>query len=212
MGSVGNTGNSNQLTELQKEALDYYKQDGYYINNILRQGLELDKNEKEFVKALDSVTTEPVKEDTLYRVVDASTIFPNMDDFEYVDMKSHLLFGDNAYDKGAYSQAKKARMEKLVDSMNGKTMTDKGFMSTTTDLETALHKTSDDTHGTNRIVLKINGTKGAKGADMKFLDKKYDYNTPENEKLLARGSGYRYKKLYAKNGVLIMEADFIKKK
>ena len=48
MGSVGNTGNSNQLTELQKEALDYYKQDGYYINNILRQGLELDKNEKEF--------------------------------------------------------------------------------------------------------------------------------------------------------------------
>lgn len=194
-----------------KEALDYYKQDGYYINNILRQGEALDSNEKEYIAILDRATSGNVEQDTLYRVVDASTVFTGMDDFEYADLKSHLLFGDSAYDKGAYSQNKKAKIESRIENSMGKTVTDKGYMSTTTSLETALHKTSDDTHGTNRVILKINGTKGAKGADMRYLDKKYSYLSKENEILLSRGNGYKYKKVYAKDGNIIVEAEFRRK-
>ena len=208
---AGGGGRSSNLTETQKDALDYYKQDGYYINNILRQGLELDDKEKEYVKLLDEVTTSDVKQDTLYRVVDADTIFPGMDDFTFYDMRSHLLFGDNAYDKGAYSQNKKAQMEKLVKTPIGKGLTDDGFMSVTTDYDTALHKTSDETHGTKQVILKLTGTKGAKGADMGFLDKKYDYLTPEHEMLLSRKNGYKYKKVYVQDNAIIIEAEFRKK-
>lgn len=208
----GGGGKGGKLTQDQQDALDYYKQDGYYINSILRQELDLDDREKEYVKILDDATSNDIKQDVLYRVVDADTVFPGLDDFSYYDLRSHLLFGDDAYDKGAYSQQKKANMEKLLNEPIGKSLVDNGFMSTTTDYATALHKTSDPTHGTKQVILKLNGTKGAKGADMGFLDKKYDYLTPENEVLLSRKNGYSYKKIYAKDNAIIIDVDFKRRK
>lgn len=205
-GSGGRNGGSSN--KYNAEALEYYREDGYYINNILRHGDELDDREKDYVKALDEETTKAtVNQDVLYRVVDADTVFKGMDDFEYMDLRSHLLFGDNAYDKGQYSQNKKKRMEKLVDSIEGKSELDKGFISTTTNLETALHKVQgDDTHGTKRVVLKFTNARGKKGADMRFMDRKTDYLTPENEFLLQRNNKYTYGKPYVKDNEIFIDA------
>ena len=207
----GNSKLSQAKQAYNMSALEYYREDGYYINNILRQGLDLDNLEEKYVEALDEMTKrDTVQQDTLYRVVDANTVFDGIDDFSYYDLRAHLLIGDDVYDRGAYSQGIKAKMEKMVKNPIGKTMNDKGFMSTTTDYETALHKANDDTHGRNKVVLKITGTKGAKGANLGFMDK--EYSTPENEFLLGRNNSYTYKRVFAKDGEIFVEASLNKKK
>ena len=203
-GSGARYGKTNEYT-------DYYVQDGYWINNILRSGEQLFENDKEYIKGLDEATTGTVTEDTLYRVVDASTIFEGIDDFDYADLRAHILLGDEAYDNGAYSQNKKKIAQERINSVIGKKLIDKGFMSTTTDEATANHKMHDDTHGRNKIILKLTGTKGAKGADLSGYDKKNNFETIEKETLLARGYGYEYKKIYAKNKEVYVEARLIKK-
>lgn len=197
---------SKPLTKDQIDALDYYVQDGYYINTILRNGDPLDESEKEFVRLLDEATNSTVKQDVLYRIVDASTIFGNdVDDFEYDNLKSHIVFGDDAYDRGAYSQGIKARMEKLVQSAIGKTHTDKGYMSTTFDEETASYKQSSETHGRNRVVMRIINAKGAKGRDIsKQFNRDWD---AENEVLLARNNSYQVKKIYSKDYMIYVDVE-----
>lgn len=197
---------SKPLTKDQIDALDYYVQDGYYINTILRNGDPLDESEKEFVRLLDEATNSTVKQDVLYRIVDASTIFGNdVDDFEYDNLKSHIVFGDDAYDRGAYSQGIKARMEKLVQSAIGKTHTDKGYMSTTFDEETASYKQSSETHGRNRVVMRIINAKGAKGRDIsKNFNREWD---AENEVLLARNNSYQVKKIYSKDYMIYVDVE-----
>lgn len=197
------------LSKDQLDALDYYTQDGYYINNMLRNGYDLDDSEKEFIRLLDEATNSTVKQDVLYRIVDASTIFGDgVDDFEYDNLKSHIVFGDDAYDRGAYSQGIKARMEKLVQSAIGKTHTDKGYMSTTFDEETASHKQSSETHGRNRVVMRITNAKGAKGRDIsKQFNREWD---AENEVLLARNNSYQVKRIYNKDYMIYVDVELKK--
>ena len=196
------------LTDEQKDALDYYVQDGYYINNILRSEDDLDSDEEEFVRLLDQATDAKVSQDTLYRIVDANVIFPGVDDFEFDNLNAHILLGDDAYDRGAYSQGIKARMEKIVQNAIGKTHTDKGFMSTTSDEETARHKHTDDTHGRNRVVLKISNTKGTKGRDISSIFDT-DYSV-EKEVLLARNHSYTVKRIYNKDYMIYVDVDLKK--
>lgn len=197
------------LSKEQLDALEYYTQDGYYINNMLRKGYDLEENEKEFIRLLDEAINSTVKQDVLYRVVDASTIFgDSVDDFEYDNLKAHILFGDDAYDRGAYSQGIKARMEKLVQNALGKTHTDKGYMSTTFDEETGRDKESSETHGRNRVVLKITNAKGAKGRDIsKHFNREDDV---ENEVLLARNNSYQVKRIYNKDYMIYVDVELKK--
>ncbi len=206
MGSRGATSKSTkQLTSEQKEALDYYTEDGYYINNMLRNDRPLDSLEQNYIKLLDQATDAKVKQDTLYRIVDAKTIFEGINDFSYEDLRSHLILGDDAYDKGAYSQGIKARMEKMIQNSIGKTHIDKGYMSTTFDEETAQEKYSDDTHGRNKVLLRITNTKGAKGRDIsKEYNRDYDI---ENEVLLSRGNKYKVNRIYSKDYLIYVDVE-----
>lgn len=204
-GGKRNGGTDRPLTEEEKEALDYYVIDGYYINSIIRNDGNIDNLEQNYIKLLDDATDATVKQDTLYRVVDANVIFGNIDDFTYEDLRAHILLGDQAYDRGAYSQGIKARMEKIVQNAIGNTHKDRGFMSTTYSEETAREKYSEETHGRNRVVMKITNTKGAKGRD---ISKYYNNDiSEENEVLLSRNNSYKVKKIYSKDYIIYVDVE-----
>lgn len=189
MGSVGNGPTIQQ-------ALEYYQEDGYYINSILRKDpndiyAQLDPKEKKYVELLDKATTKAVKHDTLYRIVDPSVVFGKLDDFDKDDLRAHILFGDDAYDKGAYSQGIKKKMEGIVNKAIGTEKPEKGFMSTTYDFDIAVHKVPEQTHSSGiGIILKIDNANKLKGAEI---------NNTEKEVLLKRNYKYRFKKVYTVN-------------
>lgn len=197
MGSIGNIVSSSDM----KDALQYYTEDGYYINSILRGGDELDDREKEYVKILDAATQKDVKHDELYRVVDMSVVFGKLNDIDSDNLRAHLLFGDDYYDKGAYMQGIKKQMTAIVDNLNkgGRNLEDKGYMSTTYDYEKAVEKQVDPTHSSyNGIILRITNAKDLKGAEI---------GGSEKEVLLRRKYKYNFKKAYRnkKDNVIIVD-------
>ena len=100
----------------------------------------------------------------------------------------HILYGDSKYDKGAYSQNLKKRMESIISKTQGKEITEKGFMSTTID-KTVAENWGDFTDAQHPVVLELD-TKGKKlkGADLDFLDLADD---PQRERLLAPNVKYK---------------------
>ena len=181
------------FTDDEKEALEWYVSgDGMWINQYLRDSSafgELNETETQLLSLLESATSkelEPI--DNLYRSVDAKVIFEGLDETEIEQMMQHLLYGDSAYDKGAYSQGIKKRMEKALSDAKGKTFTEKGFMSTTVDKKVA-EQFGDFTGAENPIVIELD-TKGKKlkGANVDFLDIEDD---PQRERILAKNTRYK---------------------
>lgn len=191
MGSVGSSDNISKQDI--KDALEYYQQDGYYINSVLRGGdYEFDDKEKYYMKILDKATQDNVKHDILYRIVDPSVVFGKLSDIDADNLRAHLLLGDEAYDRGAYSQGIKARMENLVNSSVGKELHEKGYMSTTYDLDEAINKQFDSTHSNSiGVILKITNAKGLKGAEI---------GGEEKEVLLKRNYRYKFKGVRNEDG------------
>ena len=182
-----------EFTDDEKDALEWYVSgDGMWINQYLRGNGDfgtLNDTEQNLLDLLTSATSKPLEAtDKLYRSVDASVIFSDLDEEEVSQMVTHLLYGDSAYDKGAYSQSVKKRMETALNKAKGKEITEKGFMSTTVDRKVA-EEFGDFTGAENPIVIEFD-TKGKqlKGADLDFLDIEED---PQRERLLARNTRYK---------------------
>ena len=181
------------FTDDEKEALEWYVSgDGMWINQYLRDPSafgELNDTENQLLGLLESATEkelEPI--DTLYRSVDAKVIFEGLDEAEIEQMMNHLYYGDSTYDKGAFSQNIKKRMEKALSDAKGKTLTEKGFMSTTVDKKIA-EEFGDFTGAEHPVVIELD-TKGKKikGADVDFLDIE---DAPQRERILARNTRYK---------------------
>ena len=207
MGSVGaGTNQQNaKLDEEMREAIDYYTMDGYYINNIMRKGLELDKNEQHYVDLLDRATNDDVKYDQLYRIVDPKVVFGRMTETQKDHLRAHLLIGEGYYDRGPYMQGIKAQMNDFIGNFNknGRELTDNGFMSTTSNWDEAVHKQYDQTHSDHGgVILNITNAKELKGRDI---------GGDEHEVLLKRGYTYQFQRVYAKNGVIMVDTKVVKK-
>lgn len=192
------------LSDDEKTAVEWYASgDGMWINQYYR-GLydtELSEQEQKWLKDLESaVNSGTVKEDTLYRALTADAVFGRLTDTEYEHISWVLRNGkvENKFEQSAIDKANKAL---------GKTITEKGFMSTTRDYEIA--KDMMYFTGSERpVILEIHGTRGMKGLDVgnatPYLQR-IEKEDPQKETLLARGVKYEPVKLRSDNGIIIVE-------
>ena len=180
------------FTEEELGALEWYVSgDGMWINQYMRgrgskELLEtpLADNEKALLEHLKTATNRQLEDvGTLYRSVDAESILGDLS----VDKKELL--------QRLYSDDRKVQDDivSLFDNAKGKTITEKGFMSTTTDKELAVYW-EDFTGAENPVVLEINTEgKAVKGAKIpKELEIAED---PQNEILLASNTKYKVKEV-----------------
>lgn len=181
-----------------KAAQWYVSGDGQWVNHYLRGNSEIvvDENEKELIDALKQATNnEIVKESMLYRSVDARAVFGDMTDTEYEQLKSYVVY--KADDK--YSLAAK---EKFLKDIKGKRIIEKGFMSTSKDLDVALNW-GNFTGSEKPIVLELEVPKGIKGKDLKAFD---IFDDKQYEVLLHPNQRYIINEITSKQGSIYVKA------
>lgn len=192
------------FTDDQAEAIQWYVSgEGQFINQYHRGRVggdfgELSDMEKELSDLLDEATHRALPDDihTLYRSVDAEAVFDGITDTQYEFLRSHLLYDDNQ--KYTLSQ-----IDGIVDSAKGKTITEKGFMSTTKDRELATDW-GGFTGSDKPIVLIFDDIpKGVQGADLKLFDIEGD---EQSEVLLARDTKYQITDVFGKDGTIFVKA------
>lgn len=170
---------------------EYASGNGMWINQYLRgrgDFGELTDLEKEYLRALDKATSRVINDDRLYRSVDASAIFGDIADGGYENLWTYLLYGKDSFGKGSYADKIRDDIESLIDSTLGKTITEKGFMSTTKDKDIATGF-GDFTGSQAPVVLTLDASDiTLHGADLGFLDIE---DEPQKEVLLHRDIDYR---------------------
>lgn len=124
----------------------------------------------------------------LYRGTAAKSIFG--ENVQYGYLKSGME--DNDVD---------TYIESVRKSVVGKTITERGYMSTS---KTA--KTGESFGGEQPIVLRLTTKKSTKGIDLDSNRAIYRNNTGEREVLLGRGLSYKITKIYGKNGKIYADA------
>lgn len=176
---------------------NYVSGDGMWINSYLRNPAEfgnLTEDEKEYLNILDYALKNDISETVLYRSVDAKAVFGNITDIEFDDLKSQLIYGND----------NKKALE-LINSVKGKEIVEKGFMSTKTEQRIALDW--GDFSGSDKpIVLELKTPKGTKGKNLHFLDFEDD---PQREVLLARNTKYKINSIETKEGQIYLKAEVI---
>lgn len=202
MGGRGaSSGSGGSFNSDERDAIEYYVSgDGMWINQFFRGNEALNglsDGEKAFVRDLDSVTNRNVGEQTVYRSVDASAIFGNISDTDYERLVGHLVYGDNQR-----IVANSAR--KTLSGVQNRTITEKGYMSTTSDYRVA--RDWQGFSGSSKpIVLEIKTNNKTKGASLSHTDNKA--TTKQKEVLLARGQKYKIKSVGAKDGQIYVRAE-----
>ncbi len=215
---VGGGGNINPPKKsadkrgIPNDATEYYVSgEGMWINQYLRgrgDFGELSDSEKQLIKDLDIATDGKITENTLYRSVDMGAIFGNSDSYDYDDLRTYLNYGGaGAWGKGAYAESKAKQVENTLNKAIGKTITEKGYMSTTTK-ESVAAEWGDFTGSENPVVIKINNKSGkVKGVDLSGYDKNVSKSEAQHERLLARNQSYKVTKIYGKNGGIYIDVD-----
>lgn len=195
---------SDEQSKLEHEAVEWYVSgDGMLINQALRGSGEipmdsLSDNERKLLSALDKATNkDTVVYPVLYRSVDASSIFGNMSAIEYDNLRGYIVYGDTL-GKGAYADSIRTAISNRINQAKSKEHEEKGFMSTTTDLETAVDW-EGYTGSEKPIVLEITPAKNTKGLDLTehFMD--------QSEVLLARGQKYVIDSIEGKRGSIYVK-------
>lgn len=209
MGGRGSTSpkGNREFSAGEKEAIEYYVSgDGMFLNNhIQKRGgadkIPLDSYDKEAIKNLDSATNRLIGKKTLYRSVDAQAIFGNMSDSEFDDLQSFLMNGESVMTNEARQNAKNK-----IDNALGKTITNKGYMSTTSKYEVA--RDWGGFSGSNKpIVLEIKTSSKTKGADVSYTDKNVSKEDAQHENLLKRNQKYKVKNISVKDGNIYVKVD-----
>lgn len=185
----------------------YVSGEGMWINQYLRgrgEFSELTTNEKQMLKDLDIATNGKITDKTLYRSVDASAIFGNMSEGDYADLSQALIYGKDSFGKGKFADGIREKIDNRINRTEGKTITEKGFMSTTTSAEVA-ENWMDFTGSEKPVVMKITTSKNTKGVNLSGYDKNVSKSEAQHERLLARNQSYDVKKIYGKNGTIYVD-------
>ena len=188
------------------EALEWYVSgEGQWVNQYLRNPEEWVENygisdeELKLIEAIRQGTeSEIVKESVLYRSVDASAVFGEMTDLDYENLQNAIVY--KSKDKFA-TQAK----AKFLDDIEGKEIIEKGFMSTTKDIDVAL-EWGGFTGGDKPIVIEFDVPRGIKGVDLSRFDVEGD---EQFEVLLSPNQKYKIKGVTSKQGQIYVKADLV---
>ena len=177
----------------EMEALEWYVSgDGQWINQYLRGRGDfgtLSENEEWLVEHLKAATDRPINNvDTLYRSVDARAIFGNLSSDELYDLQDYIMYGE-----GAVPKNKVAGIERTLEKTKGKTITEKGFLSSTMDKEVAVYW-EDFTGAENPVVLELD-TKGKTIKGAKIPEALEVADDPQREVLLAPETRYKIKEI-----------------
>ena len=189
-------------SQAEREAVDYYVSgEGMWVNGYLRgdwDGGDLFPDEVRYLKDLEKATSRKIGAQTLYRSVDASAIFGNIDDIQYDALVSVIGYNqkDNWYMKNAQPIIQRA--------MGRGTITEKGFMSTTKDEDIA--RDWNGFSGSEKpIVMKITTSDKTIGRDISKFDKELERKMEQREVLLGKGQSYRIDKIYGKSGKIYVD-------
>lgn len=192
--SRSGSGKPNEATE------HYVSGEGMWINQYLRgQGDfgELSNLEKEYLKDLDKATNGKIKNDTLYRNVDASAIFGDISQNDYELLKEKIIYNEN-------NKYTNATSDKYLKNIIGKSVKEKGFMSTTKD-EKIANDFDGYTGSSKPIIMKIKTSKNTKGVDLSRYDKNVSKGDAQKEVLLARKQQGKITNVYSKNGHIYVD-------
>lgn len=184
---------------------EYVSGEGMWINQYLRGRGDfgkLSEAEREYLKDLDTATDGIITDKRLYRNVDASAIFGDAVPFE--NIYQVLKYGPGAFGKGAYAERMAAEAQSAVTKVKGKSITEKGFMSTTADKEIA-ENWGDFTGAENPIVLQIKTGDKTRGVDLSIYDKNVSEDEAQKERLLARGQSFTVNDISAKDGLIYVD-------
>ena len=204
------------FTPKQEEAIEWYVSgEGQWINQTLRgrsdiKISDLTDGEKELLENLTKATERPLAEDVtkLYRSVDASAVFGDMSQTQFEQLQERLLYGEGTFGKGAYAEKIKAQTDSILSSTKGKTITEKGFMSTSKEYD-VISEWGDFTGADKPINLELDIPKGIQGADLR----KFDVEGEEQfEVLLARNTEYEITEITAKDGYIYVKAKVLRQK
>ena len=188
------------------DATEYYVSgDGMWINQYLRgrgDFGELSDSERQYLHDLDVATNGKITEDTLYRNVDAEAIFGSLSDMDGDNLMQALRYGMDSFGKGKYADGVREDVQSIIDKTVGKTITEKGFMSTTTSKQVA-EDWEGFTGSTRPVVLKISTSSNTKGVNLSSYDK--NATEPQYERLLARGQSYTVQRIYAEDNTVFID-------
>ena len=188
------------LTEAQKSAVEsYVSGDTMYINQVLRGRIEKTAEDAELIKDLDSALVNPIgKTQMLYRSVDAEAVFGKMSSLDYDNMRGNLIYNDN-------NQIAKQTADKFIEKAKGKTIHEKGYLSTTTDYDVA-KEWGSYTGSEKPIVLKLNTPGSTHGLALTDFEVEEE---AQSEILLARGQSYKVNNIVGEDGNIVVYADIL---
>lgn len=203
MGGRGsNSGFQHTDADAESAAEYYVSGDGMWINQYLRGNIDdpefqFTSQDAGYLRDLDRATSHRLLSDqTLYRSVDASAIFGKMTATQYENLVSGLVYGDK-YGLG--------KTDAMIKAAQGKTITEKGFMSTTKDAQLA-HDWGAFSGSSKPVVLELKVPKGTTGKDLS------GHYMAQKEVLLSRGQQYRIHSVSAKNGNVYVTAEILRRK
>jgi len=186
-----------QMTRDEKSAVkNYVSGDGMWVNQELRgRGIGgLSADDKAYIHDLDTALNVPLgKAQTLYRSVDASAIFGNMTALQYDNLLTAVVYDD---------EFAKKQVQGLLNNVKGKTLVEKGYMSTTKDKEIAF-EWGDFTGSEKPIVLKLQAPATVHGRDLAEFDIEGD---EQFEVLLMRGVKYTLQGIRKESGNIVIDA------
>ena len=173
-----------------------------WINQQQRGTFEttLSQEEKSYLKDLESATDKKLPQgEKLYRSVDAEAVFGKMSDMDYENLVNAIVFKNN--DK--FSAAAK---NKYVNNAMGKTITDKGFMSTSTSYN--LTKDFNDFTGSSKpVVIEFTTGKNTKGINLQKSFPKLESRMGQKETLLKNNTSFKIKDISSRDGNIYIKAD-----
>ncbi len=194
------------LSATQKQAIEnYVSGETMYINQELRRGgVESlsDDDFAQYTQLRQATRHELGSEATLYRSVDASAIFGEMNALQYDNLVSYVVYGDKQ--KLIADDA-----ERLIQyAKNRGKIVEKGFMSTTKSQKLALGF-KDFTGSDKPVVLELKVPSNAQGLDIGRHMPALEKRMRQQEVLLTANTEYKIIDISAKDGQVYIKANVV---